>query len=128
MENLVRADVFALVNRSPDCRIFRNNVGMGFSGKLLSESPTQVVLQNPRRVRYGLRPGSADLIGWQSVEITPAMVGKQFARFLSIETKSACGYARDEQKNWRDRVLLAGGLALITRCVEDVEKMLWGGV
>ena len=47
----------------PDLRIFRNQVGQ---------------LPDPRTgrpVQFGLARGSADLIGWRTVTITPDMVG-----------------------------------------------------
>jgi hypothetical protein len=56
-------------------RLFRNNVGM---------------LQDKKGeyVRYGLAPGSSDLIGLRSVLVTPGMVGEHIAVFVAIEVKS----------------------------------------
>jgi hypothetical protein len=82
-----------------------------------------VVLGFPRRIRFGLHPGSSDLIGWKSVTITPDMVGKKVAVFLSPEIKSERGRLRDEQKNWIEQVSAAGGISLVVRAVEDAEKI-----
>lgn len=78
--------------------IFRNNVGFDKINK----------------VRYGLKVGSGDWIGYQSIIITPDMVGKRIARFASVETKAATDVS-DEQFKWHDAVLAAGGISIIAR-------------
>ena len=91
-------------------RLFRKNCG---------------VLRDRRGVpvSYGLQPGSADLIGWRTVTITPEMVGQQVAVFLSIEVKTATGRLRPEQRQWLDAVQSAGGIAGVARSVEDAERL-----
>jgi hypothetical protein len=89
-----------------DCRLFRNNTGT------LKDA-------NGRPVQFGLCKGSADLIGWKQVTITPDMVGQQVAVFLSIEVKTLTGRVRLEQQQWLDAVQAAGGVAGIARSVED---------
>lgn len=106
-------------------RLYRNNRGV-----LKNENGTPV--------RYGLANGSreeaealktGDLIGWETVLITPDMVGQCFARFKSVEVKPT-GWkppgpgpikdARDKltayghyvgQKAWADLVNDEGGVA-----------------
>ena len=68
-------------------RLFRNNVGMAWQGRMLKNNRGTVILENARPLHAGLMKGSADLIGWQSVEITPEMVGKRIAIFTSVEVK-----------------------------------------
>jgi hypothetical protein len=75
------------------------------------------------RVTVGLAPGSADLVGWRSVTITPEMVGQRVAVFASVEIKKAGGRATPEQLNWRDRVNEAGGIAGIVRSVEEAREL-----
>ena len=84
-------------------RLFRNNVGA------LRDATTG------RLVRFGLAPGSADLIGWRTVTIGPEHLGQQLAQFVSLEIKASgrLRSARPDQLIWRDRVAAAGGLALI---------------
>ena len=89
-----------------DCRLFRNNTGT------LKDA-------NGRPVQFGLCKGSADLIGWKQLTITPDMVGQQIAVFLSIEVKTPTGRVRPEQKTWMDAVQEAGGVAGVARSVED---------
>lgn len=92
--------------------LFRNNVG---------------ALQDDegRPVRYGLANESkaenevlksSDLIGWERVIVTPAMVGKPVARFLAVECKEAgWTYKGDSheqaQQRWLDLVNADGGHA-----------------
>ncbi len=92
-------------------RLFRNNTGT------LKD-------QNGRPVQFGLCKGSADLIGWRTVTITPEMVGSTVAVFLSIEVKTATGRLRPEQQQWLDAVQAAGGIAGVARSVEDAATLL----
>ena len=91
----------------PDLRLFRNQVGQ---------------LPDPRTgrpVQFGLARGSADLIGWRTVVVTPDMVGQQLAVFTSIEVKTATGRLTPAQRNWLEAVRLAGGAAGVARSVAD---------
>lgn len=91
-------------------RLFRNNTGT------LRD-------QHGRPVQFGLAVGSADLIGWRTVTITPDMVGQQVAVFTSIEVKSATGRLRPEQRQWLEAVQAAGGIAGVARSVEDAARL-----
>jgi hypothetical protein len=94
-----------------DCRVFRNNTGT------LRDA-------NGRPVQFGLCKGSADLIGWRTVTITPEMVGQRIAVFTSIEVKTPTGRVQPEQKQWLEAVQAAGGIAGIARSVEDAKALL----
>jgi hypothetical protein len=120
-ENPIQKHIMKSLGSRDDIRIFRNNVGVGIQGKILKETRDIISLKNPRRIRFGLMPGSADLIGWQTVTITPDMVGKKIARFTSIETKRADGgYVNPDQENWMLQVNASGGFAAI---VNDPEVL-----
>jgi hypothetical protein len=93
-----------------DTRLFRNNTGT------LRD-------QHGRPVTFGLCKGSADLIGWKRVTITPEMVGTTVAVFVSIEVKTATGRLRPEQQQWLDAVQAAGGIAGVARSVEDAIRL-----
>lgn len=71
-ERDVQARVMLALGSRPDIRIFRNQVGFRYVGG----PPYQ------RKVRFGLMPGSGDLIGWRTRTITAADVGRTFAQFL----------------------------------------------
>lgn len=96
----------ALGTRS-DLRLFRNQVGQ---------------LPDPRTgrpVQFGLARGSADLIGWRTVVVTPDMVGQRLAVFTSIEVKTPTGRLTPAQHNWQAAVRSAGGIAGVARSVKD---------
>jgi hypothetical protein len=93
-----------------DTRLFRNNTGT------LRD-------QHGRPVQFGLCKGSADLIGWRTVTVTPEMVGTQVAVFLSIEVKTPTGRLRPEQQQWLEAVQSAGGIAGVARSVEDAQRL-----
>ena len=110
-EAAIQQDIRLALGQTPGLRVFRNNVGA-------------IKDRNNRLVRYGLCTGSADLIGWQSVVITPAMVGQRFARFVSIEVKTPSGRLSPEQETWQAAVQKAGGIAVVARSVDDVRFLL----
>lgn len=95
-------------------RVFRNHRGK------------HLTLDGKRMVTTGLFPGASDLIGWQTITITPAMVGKKVAIFQSIEVKSGDGAASNDQKQWLEIVEDAGGIAGVSRsegeALADVER------
>ena len=93
------------------CRLFRNNTGT------LRDA-------NGRPVQFGLCKGSADLIGWRTVTVTPEMVGQQIAVFTSIEVKSSSGRVKPEQQQWLNAVAAAGGIAGIARSVGEAMDIL----
>lgn len=110
-EAAIQQDIRLALGQCPGIRTFRNNCGA-------------IKDRNNRLVRYGLVTGSADLIGWQSVVITEAMVGQRFARFLSVEVKTPTGRLSPEQETWRQAVLKAGGIAVVARSVDDIKFLI----
>ena len=92
-------------------RLFRNNTGT------LRD-------QHGRPVSFGLARGSADLIGYRTITITPDMVGQQVAVFTSIEVKTPTGRIRPEQQQWLETVQAAGGIAGVARSVEDALRIM----
>jgi hypothetical protein len=94
-------------------RLWRNN-----TGRLRDE--------RGQLVTFGLCPGSADLIGYRSVVVTPDMVGQTLAVFAAVEVKSPTGRPTPEQTTFLEHVAAAGGLAGIARSVDDAERILGG--
>jgi len=94
-----------------DTRLFRNNTGT------LRD-------QHGRPVQFGLCKGSADLIGWRTVTVTPDMVGQRIAVFTSIEVKTPTGRLGPEQQQWLDAVQAAGGIAGVARSVDDALRIV----
>ena len=126
--NLLRQILLEVSKRLPNVRLFRNNVGLGWAGKLVNISALGVTaIQNARPLRAGLCEGSSDLIGWTSVEITPEMVGRRVAVFTAVEVKKPGGKATAEQLNFLQRVQDAGGIAVLgfdeDQTVGDIRRM-----
>jgi hypothetical protein len=111
-ETAIMQEIRLALGQQPGIKMFRQNVGA-------YKDP-----RSGRVIRYGLVTGSADLIGWQSVVITEAMVGQRFARFLSVEVKTPTGRLSPEQETWRQAVLKAGGIAVVARSVDDIKFLI----
>lgn len=108
-EAKVQNDIRIACGAGP-ARLWRNNTGA------LKDA-------TGRLVRYGLCPGSSDLIGLRQVTITPDMVGQTIAQFVAIEVKDR-GRATPEQERFITMVQQAGGLAGVARSVEDARRIL----
>lgn len=91
--------------------MFRNDNGVGFR-------------EDGKRFRYGLLPGSADMIGWTEIEITLEMVGKKIAVFTSIEIKTKDDKISDKQKKWFRAVKNSGGIAEIYKESKNEEIII----
>lgn len=92
-------------------RVFRNNVG------LLED-------RCGNKVRYGLCVGSSDLIGWNSLLVTPDLVGKRVAIFLAVEVKKPWGKVTDEQEAFIAAVRRAGGIAIVAHSPDEAVTKL----
>jgi len=123
-ETNIQALVAREIGGTPDARVFRNQVGNGWVGKFIDCKGGVTRLLNARRVSMGLCVGSADLVGFQRVTITPEMVGKSVAVFLSVEVKSEKGVTSQEQKDWRAAVERFGGKAGLVRTIADAKTLV----
>lgn len=103
--------------------VWRNNTGSGWAGRSFelragqhytAKGGERVVL-DARPLRAGLCEGSSDMIGFESVTITPEMVGSRIAVFGAWESKENTGRATSKQANFVDLVLNAGGIGGIVR-------------
>lgn len=111
-ETHLQQEIRLALGTKPDLRLYRNNCGS---------------LPDPRTgrlVTFGLARGSADLIGWRTITITPDMVGSQVAVFTSIEVKTERGRVRPEQHAWLSTVQQSGGIAGIARSIQDANDLV----
>lgn len=107
--------------------IFRQNVGMGWTGKATRDSKTgDVLIRQGRPLHAGLIKGSSDLIGWMPVTITPDMVGATIAVFTAIEVKQPGGRSTPEQRTFIRNLQSAGGRAGVARSVDEALAILQG--
>ena len=110
-ETTLQQQIRLALGTHPNARLFRNQVGS---------------LPDPRTgrlVTFGLARGSADLIGWRTITVTPDMVGQQLAVFTSIEVKTPTGRVSPQQQAWLGVVQGAGGMAGIARSVQDALRI-----
>ena len=103
---------YKLLGSRDDCVMFRNNVGMAKMGK--------------RFIKYGLSPGSSDLIGWKEKVVTQDMVGKKIAIFTAIEVKSKRkgSELKSIQCNFLTKVFKSGGYGGIARSTKDALRII----
>ena len=112
VETKIQQEIRLGLGTREDVRLFRNQVGQ---------------LPDPRTgrpVQFGLAKGSADLVGWKTVTITPDMVGQEVAVFASIEVKTPTGRPTQYQQAWLSAVEKAGGIAGIARSVDDALRIV----
>jgi hypothetical protein len=128
-----------------EVRLWRNNVGTGWAGadaekvtpgnlgQLLRNlapggdaplRPGDVIIRQARPLRSGLCPGSADLIGYVPITITPEMVGMRLAVFAAVEVKRPGKRATPQQLQWLGAAQAAGGRAGIATSVDEAGLIL----
>lgn len=102
-------------------RLFRNNAGMAYQGRVLERTPQRLILSPWYPVRLGAE-GMSDLIGWSPVVTNQEriVVGDNLlAVYTAIEVKGPRTRTTDEQFAFIETVRRAGGRSGIARSVED---------
>lgn len=106
-------------------RLFRNNTGMGWVGKVKRRIGALLTLENPRPLHAGLCKGSSDLIGWTQVRVTDDMLGKTFAVFTAIEVKTEeSNPPTKEQTAFLKAVKNSGGISAVVKSVDDLAALM----
>lgn len=111
-EQTIQQQIRLACSKGPT-RLWRNNTGA------LRDA-------NGQLIRFGLCEGSADLIGYTTVEITPEMVGQRVAVFAAVEVKSRTGRPTPQQTAFLAHIEAAGGRAGIARSIADAQLILRG--
>lgn len=118
-----------------DTRLFRNHVGYGLVIRHPNAARREAIMSacialaesmggSAERTRFGLAPGSADLIGARRVIVAPDMIGQAVAVFCSVEVKTERGRPREDQRNWADFWQRFGGRAGFARSVEEARAII----
>lgn len=94
-------------------RLFRINSGMGWTGKFLFKDCRRGVIENPRPL-HAAPKGWPDLCGWETIIVTPDMIGNQIAVFVGEEVK-ATGRLSREQKKFKELLERMGGIFRVHR-------------
>lgn len=76
------------------------------------------------RMRTGLCPGSADLVGILSIPVTGIGTLMPIGRFFALEVKTGRGVAKPHQEEWLDLVRKLGGFAAVVRSEQDAIEAL----
>ena len=116
-------------------RLLRNNVGVGVMISHKHAMTRQAIITacielarsrggDGARITYGLGVGTGDLIGYRRVVVTPEMVGRTVAVFVSCEVKTETGRPSDEQVTWMGHLNAVGGQAFVARSVDEAKKEL----
>ena len=100
-------------------KIFRVNVGTGWTGRVTRVSSSRIVIDDPRPLSTGLPPGFSDLIGWRALTIGPEHVGMTVAQIVAIEVKTPAGRLSKQQSAFLAAVEADGGVAIVARSVHD---------
>jgi hypothetical protein len=120
-----RTRLAAQAKRPWPWRLWRNNRGV-FTNP--AGQPVRCGLANDSKV-LGDRLKSGDLIGWRTVLITPDMVGRCIAQFVSVECKpenwrepppGTIDKHVIAQRAWADLVNREGGYAVFIARPEDL--------
>jgi len=115
-------------------RLFRNNVALSVSGRVIAVrsrethtlQPGDFIVRKGRLIKSGLATGSSDLIGWKTVTITPDLVGCKLAVFTAVEGKTGKLKLTPEQAAFLAAVNKAGGIAIEARSIDDVASVFEG--
>ena len=94
-------------------RRFRANSGRAWTGEIIKQTDGVLILKNAR-VFHGMPAGTPDLIGWDSVKITPDMVGQTVAVFVGEEVK-ATGDLSPGQIKFKNLIEKMGGIFRVLR-------------
>jgi len=96
-----------LSNLPENMRMFRTNSGMGWAGKSVKNGDITAI-KNARPF-HGMPEGWPDLTGWETVVITPDMVGQKIAVFSVVEVKTGSLKLTDKQNRFKELILKMGG-------------------
>lgn len=101
----------------PNVRLFRANVGKGWTGRVASKTYEELVLVDYRVFSTGLPNGTPDLIGFRTGP-------DGMAQFAFIEVKKPGGRVRPEQEQMINFLLKRGAVGGIAHSAEEALEIL----
>lgn len=99
LERDIQDRVRLILGADRACVFWRNNVGLAKT-------------ERGAKVRFGLFPGSADLVGLFR------------GRFVAVELKTPVGRQSKEQRQWQGVVEDHGGIYVLVRSEDDARALL----
>ena len=103
-ERDIQFEIREALGLEPGLVLYRNSVGVAREWD--PKTHTQ------RVIRYGLAPGSADLIG------------SFYGRFVGLEVKRPGEYPTKEQRMWADLLRNNGAYVVTVRSIEDAKAAI----
>lgn len=107
----------AIGKELPNVRLFRANVGSGWTGRIAHRTRDELLLENYRAFATGLPKGTPDLIGFRTL---PDGV----AQFAFIEVKKPGGRVRPEQEHMIRFLLDSGAVGGIAHSAAEAVEIL----
>lgn len=124
MRESALAATIRLIASRLGARLFRNQVGT----YRLADPRCKWCATHGRRISSGMGVGSPDLVGWQTVTITPAMVGRRIAVFMGVELKSNRRSPTAAQQAWLRAIDEAGGYAAVVHSEDEAVTFMEKGL
>lgn len=122
-EKKVQDEIFEEFGAVPYMRIWRVNVGMGFSFWQVKALVTAIkkknfvgalqICANLVPIRYGT-PGQSDIMG----------ILKKDGRLIGIEVKRENGVQGEEQVKWEKMIVSMNGIYILAKSIDDVKSRL----
>lgn len=119
-ENAIQLNIRLELGREDGCAIYRNNVG---AAEFLAPDGTV------QHVKYGLAPGSGDLIGCVTkfpVCLSCGAHGAPVGVFTSLEVKQPGRYPTKEQRMFAELINKLGGVARTVHSPEEALAIVRG--
>lgn len=120
----IQASIRLKLGLLPHVRMFRNNRGVAWMGKIIDREGSTITLMNARPVEFGLTNGASDLIGATQIVVTPEVVGMKLAIFTAAEVKRPGVTVPTHQQDFLDFVVGFGGRAGVVRCDDDALRLV----
>ena len=105
--------VLRRLRKDPGLRIRRNLTGTFRS------------MNGIHTVQVGFGQGSADLIGWRSIVVTPELVGRRVAVFTALELKGRRTPWQPGQKDFLRQAQEAGCIAGMARTLREAVDLVY---
>lgn len=124
-EHEIQNAIRLYLGQFPDARIFRANVGQGWTGETVTKLPGgDIRIVRPRPLNTGLPEGWPDLFGFRLQTVTPEMAGRILPIFAAIEVKGPRGIVRESQRRVLDELLRCECLAGVAHSPEEAARIL----
>ena len=124
-EHEIQNQIRLYLGQFPDVRVFRANVGQGWTGEAIIKQPGgDIRITRPWPLNTGLPGGWPDLFGFRMLAITPEMAGLALPIFAAIEVKGPRGVIRAAQQRVLDELARCGCLAGVARSPEEAAQIL----